>query len=252
MERRLRIDLGSFPAKNEARARGIEATLESVFDTFMVVFDTPLDAGVNVAWWASPQPPRVLFDRRPYEIRINAQGNGWSQYAYQFAHELCHVMTNFDRAREHRHKWFEESLCEMASLFVLYRLADVWAANPPAGIAASRSFAPVHADYARDVELKYPAVPHSELPRWLEANIGGMEASSTERDLNGVVAVALLGFFRHDPTLWRDCAWLNHWDPSGDGAFGEYLDSWEACLNGAAAPGRVPALVRALFFRDDE
>ena len=248
MERRLRIDLESFPAKNEARVRGIETTLKSVFDEFMKAFDGLPDAGVNVAWWASPQPPKALFDWRPYEIRINAQGNGWPQYAYQFAHELCHVMTNFDRAKKHKHKWFEESLCEMASLFVLYRLADVWAANPPAGITYSQSFAQEHANYARDVERKYPAVPRSELPQWLEANIRRMEASSTERDLNGIVAVSLLGFFRQDPSLWRDCAWLNHWDPMGDGAFGEYLDSWDAFLNGAERPGRVPAQVRALFF----
>ena len=53
---------------------------------------------------------------------------------------------------EHRHKWFEESSSELASLLVLYRLAYMWAVNPPAGIAASLSFAPVHADHARVVE----------------------------------------------------------------------------------------------------
>ena len=95
-------------------------------------------------------------------------------------------------------------------------------------------------------------MPRAELPKWLEANIGTMEASSTERDLNGVVAEALLRFFRQDSSLWRDCAQLNCRDPRGDRSFGEYLDSWGACLNGAALTGRVPALVRALHFRDNE
>ena len=248
-QKRLTIDLESFSAKNKVRARGIATTLESVFDVFMAVFDTQPDTGVNVAWWGPSYPPRTLFDRRPYEIRLTARGNDWPRYVYQFAHELCHVMTNFDRVREHRHKWFEESLCELASLFVLYRLAEVWAADPPAGINASWSYASDHAEYAREVKVKYASVPQSGLPAWLQANIGKMEQNSTERSLNGVVAVALLHCFRQDSSLWRDCAWLNFWDTGDDRTFTEYLDSWDAFLSSrGAAPGRMPALVRALFF----
>ena len=163
-EMKLTIDLQSFSPKNEVRKRGIATTLEWTFEAFMSVFERQPDAGVNVAWWGSPKPPRTLFDRRPYEIRLTAWGNGWPQYAYQFAHELCHVMTNFDRVKEHRHKWFEESLCELASLFVLYRLAKAWAADPPAGISAAGSYAPAHAEYARSEMGKSAPVPRSGLP----------------------------------------------------------------------------------------
>ena len=109
MERRLSIELGSFPANNKACATGIESTLKSVLNEFMPAFDALPNASLHVAWWARPQPPKVLFDRRPYEIRINAQVNGWSQHDYQFSHELCHVMTNYDLEKEQRHTWFEES-----------------------------------------------------------------------------------------------------------------------------------------------
>ena len=211
MSKLLKVDLESFPAKDADRARGIRTTLESVFDVFMALFDSQLDAPVNVAWWSRPNPPRVWFDYRPYEIRINALGNCWSQYAYQFAHELCHVMTNFDRVKEHKHKWFEESLCEMASLFVLYKLSELWSEDPPPGINGSRYLAPAHAQYARDTGSRFHPPNISELPQWIEANVQTLEKSSTERrDLNGVIAVTALRYFQSDPLLWWDCTRLNH------------------------------------------
>ena len=248
-EASLTINIESFSPENEARARGIETTLKSVFEVFLTEFGTKPDASVNVAWWGQGYPPRALFDQRPYEVRLTARGNDWSQYAYQFSHELCHVMTNFDRVKGHKHKWFEESLCELASLFVLAKLAEVWAAAPPAGINASQIYASAHARYAREVEDTFRSVPRSGLPTWLQANIGTMEESSKERGLNGIVSVALLPSFRQDPSLWRDCAWLNFWDARNDRTFAEYLDSWDSFLSRRdAAHKRTPAFIRALLF----
>ncbi|MDE0306941.1 MAG: hypothetical protein OXI87_18980 [Albidovulum sp.] len=252
MVRSLNVNLESFGPKNETRAQGIKATLESTFDAFIAEFGTEPDAAVNVAWWSHPQPPKALFDHRPYEIRINAVANNWPQYAYQFAHELCHVMTNFDRIKRHRHKWFEESLCELASLRVLCRLANVWAATPPLAINESRHLAQDHANYARQVKYSYSLPPGVDLPGWLATNIERMEESSTKRELNGPLAVALAKSFRQDSALWRDCTALNYWDANNDGTFREYLDSWEARLRESdAEPGRMPALARALFLRDE-
>ena len=253
MSKLLKVDLESFPAKDADRARGIRTTLESVFDVFMSLFDSQPDAPVNVAWWSRPNPPQVWFDCRPYEIRINALGNGWSQYAYQFAHELCHVIINFDRVKKHKHKWFEESLCEMASLFVLYKLSELWSVDPPPGINGSRYFAPTHAQYARDTESKFHSPDTSELPQWIEANVQTLEKCSTERrDLNGVIAVTVLRYFQNDPLLWWDCTWLNQWDANNDRTFSEYLDSWAECLHrNNAVPSRAPAILKELLLRSE-
>ena len=149
-------------------------------------------------------------------------------------------MTGFDRFKGHRHKWFEESLCELASLFVLHRLAEVWAKEPPPRIYGASGFAPNHAIYAERMEEKHRTPPG--FPGWFAANIGTLEADPLRRDLNGAVAVALLDRFRRDPTLWRDCLPLNRWDPGADATFSDYLESWTACLHGSDA--RAPALVR--------
>ena len=246
----LTVDLPSFRPKNEERARGIQTVLESVYDNYLGGLNLRLGAPVNVAWWPKARPPRVLFDCRPYQIRINATGNSWPQYAYQFAHELCHVITNFDQVKKHKYKWFEESLCEMASLYVLYRMAEDWCPNPPSDINGSLWFARDFAQYAREVQNGFCVPPREELPGWLESNIHSMGKEDTLRDLNGIVAVSLLKFFQNDPSLWLDCTRLNHWDAHSNSSFREYLDSWEACLErDLTMSSRTPTIMRMLFLK---
>ena len=105
--------------------RAIHAVLTSATEVLIEAFGRAPDAPIRVAPWR--MDPQVFDDQRPYQVRLNARDRYWSQYVYQFSHELCHVMTNFDAHKEHKHRWFEESLCALASLFVLHRLADVCA-----------------------------------------------------------------------------------------------------------------------------
>lgn len=242
---RLIVENGDWGATSLAVIR---AVLDSAYRVLTDAFAAPADAPIRVAHWNLD--PRVLHDRRPYEIRLNARHTYWCQYVYQFSHELCHVMTHFDRCKEHRHKWFEESLCELASLFVLHRLAEVWKTVrlDPIRPADSAEFAPHYATYAKEKEAEYERPAGSELPEWLDRNAAALEADPLKRELNGAVAAALLERFRHDPALWRECGALNRWDPRRDATFSGYLDSWEDRLReegvGAA---RTPALLRDLF-----
>ena len=152
-------------------------------------------------------------------------------------------MTNFDRHREHKHKWFEESLCELASLFVLYRLAMVWKEHPPAEIIDAVEFAPHFRAYAYDAAAKYPRICSGGSQKWLSENIDSLEAYPYERKLNGTIAVLLLDRFLEDSSLWRDCGWLDHWDPSANETFRDYLDSWAALLHEKDFAARTPNLI---------
>jgi len=74
--------------------------------------------------------PITLYRRGPngeYLVRLNTGDRHWAQHAYQFAHEFGHILANYDE-HERRNKWFEESVCEMASLFVLRRMSETWKA----------------------------------------------------------------------------------------------------------------------------
>ena len=152
----------------------VRAVLGSAYDILTNAFGTGPDAPVRVARW--DQGPRTLHDNRPYEIRLNARDRYWCQYVYQFSHELCHVMVGFDHYKVHRHKWFEETLCELASLFVLYRLAAVWDEAPPPDIIGVQDFASNHRTYADDIQTKYRTILDGHLPEWLTRNIESLEA----------------------------------------------------------------------------
>ena len=157
-------------------------------------------------------------------------------------------MTNFDRYKEHKHKWFEESLCELASLFVLHKLAAVWELRPPAEIIDAVTYAPNFKTYAEDTAAKFPRICPGDPRKWMSENIKVLESNPYDRSRNGAVAVSLLNWFLEDPSLWRDCTCLNHWDPSANVTFSDYLHSWNVCLCERNFGARAPNLVSKLLY----
>lgn len=224
--------------------RAVHAVLKSAYDVLSEAFGQRPDEPVRVYPWNGAHALTV-DDRRPYEVFLAARERYWCQYVYQFSHELCHVMTRFDLCKGHRHKWFEESLCELASLFVLHRLAQVWTERPFPDIPGAAEFAPHHRTYAKKVAEGYDRPV--ALPEWLAENVEAMQMNPCNRDLNGVVALALLDGFLEEPSLWPECAWLNRWDAKADETFHDHLDSWTVCLRESGLEGRTPAMVKKVF-----
>ena len=223
----------------------IRAVLESTASVLCDAFGRAPDAPVQVSPW--DQEPRVAWDLRPYRVRISARDTYWCQYAYQFSHELCHTLVNFDRVRHHRHKWFEESICELASLFTLDRLSREFRHRPPAEVLGAREFAPHFATSAKGVARRVHPVPRADLPMWFSRNVRRLEERSIDRALNRVVAVALLDDFLADKSLWRDCGFLNLWNATTDHTFADHTDSWADFLRGKGFVPRTPRLVQTLF-----
>ena len=70
--------------------------------------------------------PITLYQKGPHgehQVLLEANNTYWSQYDYQFAHELTHILCNCDRRKAGRNLWFEETLCETASLFSLHKMS---------------------------------------------------------------------------------------------------------------------------------
>ena len=225
--------------------RSIHAVLASAAGVLTDAFGRAPDAPIRVAPWS--RAPQVFDGQRPYQIRLSARDRYWSQYVYQFSHELCHVMTNFDRHNGHKHRWFDESLCELASLFVLHRLAELWKEKPPDTVPDATRFAPNHRTYAERTAARYPHPGRDHLSEWFAQVLPKLEADPYERELCGTIAVELRDAFRADPTLWQDCGHLNYWDPNSDATFAEYLGSWTTHLRQHGLPARLPSAVAELF-----
>ena len=95
----------------------------TVLDCVMTLFDryVPGIPGqpLNIKIAKTGESPACIRALR--EIRLNTELRYVSQAAYQFAHELCHMRIPFFVGEDFR--WFEESVCEMASHFFLRKLA---------------------------------------------------------------------------------------------------------------------------------
>ena len=170
--------------------------------------------------------PITLFKRTDdgaIVIKLNTHDLYWAQYAFQFGHELCHVLCRFDEG-DRGNLWFEESICEAASLYVLQSMADEWQTRPP--YPNWRSFAPKLAEYAKTrlAERKLPV--GKSLTQWYREEAAALRADPVNRDRNRVVAGALLGMFEKSPEHWAAIACLNQGKAEGGMTFQAYLQNW--------------------------
>lgn len=171
--------------------------------------------------------PITLFKKGPNgEIRVEltTRGTFWCQYAYQFGHELCHILCNC-RPDQNPQKWFEESLCETASIFVVRRMAESWRIAPP--YPNWSSYADALAKYADEHVSKTDTINEASFAEWYRLHQTGLQMTGTNRQLNQIVAVrVLLPLLEKEPRHWRSLNWLNQWDPNDRLTFTDYLQDW--------------------------
>lgn len=184
--------------------------------------------------------PLAFYDKGAdgeYVVRLSAQHSRWHQFVYQFAHELCHIYSNFDnkpatngKIEHHSNQWFEESVCETAALFTLRRLAQRWEAEPPgpqfAGYGATLQ---ALADYLINEPHRH-LPPSRPLASWFRANQPHLEETPYLRDKNEVVANMMLPLFEQTPEAMGAIGYLNLNTEDADRRFGDYLRAWrDAC-----------------------
>jgi len=172
--------------------------------------------------------PITLFARGPageFRVRLDTGDNYWSQYSYQFAHEFCHILCG-NVEQDPSNKWFEESLCEMASIFALRRMAETWKTNPP--YPNWRGYAPSLKHYADDLLKNTSMPPGGDLAAWYNQNEAQLRKEPCQRDKNRVVAAVLLPLFEKQPEHWDAVTWLNAAPSAKPRSFTEHLAQWQA------------------------
>ena len=172
--------------------------------------------------------PIVLFRRGKngeYFVRLNTGQTYWAQYSYQFAHELCHILCGYREGEAHN-KWFEESLCELASLYVLRQMGQTWKMRPP--YSNWKGYAKALTGYADERMSKVKLAEEMTLAKWYADNAEQLRKSATQRELNQVVATLLLPLFEKEPSHWEAITWLNAGEHVKDRDFPAYLSAWHA------------------------
>ena len=127
----------------EGRPQDIKVLLEDVASHMTRHLRESVHAVIEVQ--NSAHGPQILF-REPqqskYAILLNTGDRLWAQYSFQFAHEFCHLLSDYERLQRNPNSWFHESICETASLFTLRNMATAWEKAPP--YPNWRSYARLH------------------------------------------------------------------------------------------------------------
>jgi len=209
-------------------ARVLESTARELAPLF------PGDAPARVLVSPTGSAPMVLFQRTPggeFHIVLHARNSNWAHYAYEFAHELGHILTNYERHARNpqgaRHQWFEEALCEMLSVYALRRMA---ARTPETAGAPYAGFADMvlSEQHRRDAH-------GMDLAAWLQSNESALRADPYQRKRNEAATMRLLEIFSRESRL-KALAYLNLTDTPVPATFRAYLEEWRE---------RTPAALRA-------
>ncbi|MDB4617468.1 hypothetical protein OAE61_01300 [Verrucomicrobiales bacterium] len=219
----LKIRLSEDKTVWQAEVRDVQAVLDSAGAELMKHFPGRFVEPITVH---AKGGPITLYDRDSkggYTVKLNTGNRFWAQCSFQFAHELCHVLSNY-REDENPNGWFEESLCEAASLFVLREMGKTWETDPP--FSNWKSYSVNLTKYAQDRIDSAALQTRRPLSEWFAVKEMRLRKSQGQRELNNVVAIKLLPLFEEYPAGWETIAWLNVDESFPDDSFHEYLSRW--------------------------
>lgn len=169
-------------------------------------------------------------------IELKTRPTRWAQIAYQFSHELCHHC--IPGVVDQNLRWFEESVCETASLFFVQALGNVWRRkNEQLFTSSGELYADSLIEYAADAARDYSVFDLKDPAARKE-----LEVDCYDRKRNRHLANHLLPIFARHPDVWASVPLLGEiHQPTLE----EALDAWILASPAAAQPGLRE--IRALF-----
>jgi hypothetical protein len=214
-----------------ANPETIERVLYSVADELMARLPNKLTTPIVVSH--TDGNPVALYDRGvngEYRVHLHATGQSWHLYVYEFAHELCHILSNYEENvgtdTTKYNQWFEETLCETASLFALKSLAETWDTSPasPEIVGRGKSLRRFFEHLIAEGHRQLPA--YAPLASWLQENQDDLRNNPYLRDKNDVVANLLLPLFQSNPQNWDALTYLNLNPDDARSSLEDYLRHW--------------------------
>ncbi|WP_245272751.1 hypothetical protein [Mesorhizobium sp. LNHC221B00] len=213
------------------------------------------------------QPTRLRIDEHtsePPAIWLHFDGSSmawiivdigerdWSKLAYQFGHELGHVMANSWRADAKPAapcQWLEEAMVEAFSLRGLGRLAKSWKEAPP--FAGDNAFGDAIAEYRENIIRGYTTLADSQgLTRdaaaWFVDHRSEMEATALV-PYGQAMSVTILAEYDRAPHYVEALGALNRWPGRTGIPIAEYLRRWEQSCTELDASPQLPLRLQELL-----
>jgi hypothetical protein len=182
---------------------------------------------------------KLVSDRQPERLLVDNHGEGppaiwlhndkpgtawiildvapaaWSQLAYQFGHELGHVLCNsWDRLAKPRPpaQWLEEVMAEAFSVRGLGLLTASWEKNPPFG--GDAEYAASIRRYRGDLIEKYKTAQNREsaleIAPWFRTNRDALENGRSETK-GSAALLPILAMLEDDRACVEDLGAANRW-----------------------------------------
>lgn len=250
----------------------------------LTLLSAPLELGGN--WGESPQTAvyavlsrmreaclsgiRLLSDQQPEKLQVDNHDSGpphiwlhtdhpgtawiivdigtrdWCKLAYQFGHELGHVLCNswcWGDDPKPPSQWLEESVVEAFSLRGLTLLAESWEQNPP--FPHDSAFAGAIQQYHANLVAGYREAAKIDFADWLHTG-------RTMPEINilapkGPAVAPILAELEQDKSCVEDMSALNRWPERTGLSIEEYLQRWQKSCKEINAPGLLPTRLRALL-----
>ena len=171
--------------------------------------------------------PMVLFERGQkgeYIVYLDTHGRYWCQYVFQFAHEVGHIICGYHKENQN-HLWFEETICEVASLSALQSISQVWKDSPP--FPNLKNYAEEFKSYAANRMKKNSFANPDKFQAWFRSNKDSLVENPMDRSMNGEIASVLLPHFKSDSFSWSACLQLNRRKNYATQRFDQYLYNWK-------------------------
>jgi hypothetical protein len=213
---------------------------------------------------------RLVSDRQPSALRVEEHTSGlphvwlhsgepatawigvdigdrdWSKLAYQFGHELGHVLANswrLDARPAPPCQWLEEAMVEAFSLRGLAGLAQEWKRNPP--FANDSSFGDAIAKYRQDIIDRYAQLGREQrigedFSAWFRKSRAAIEAGALG-PFSQAASLVVLAEYERSPGCVEALGALNRWPGRTGVPVEDYLRFWEASCAELAADGHLPA-----------
>jgi hypothetical protein len=233
---------GAAPAQESSPALPVYRLVENDWgSTDVPTLRLVLDSAILPLWKHFPQrklEPLVIMRshegpitqfrrnlRGEIVLQLDSQDRRWAQFSYQLGHEFCHVLANFDEDYT-GNLWFEEMLCETASLYTLGRMAEAWRKKPPEGVPKAKDYAASLDSYRQDVIKSRQRLSLTDLKNFYQTHAEALRQNPHDRAKNGAIAVPMLEFFEKSPQRWQAIAWLNSAKSPPGETFGQYLQKW--------------------------
>ena len=171
---------------------------------------------------------REVPDQPFFVIKLSVRGSNPCPFVYEFSHEFCHVLSNFEKlepelnSEPKPNNWFHEAICELASVFTLRRMAEHSLSHAPSPHWAY--WGQELKDYAQErlTRLGVKLPEGVTLQAWLSSHEESLRHDRYQREKNALVAYRLLPIFESDPAGWNAIRSL----PDSEGYLAEYFVDW--------------------------